>query len=65
VISAIADLMLGGRGSIEVSCSFLPKGIAMGSTLKSFLFYEVRVSPSTQKFEKLKHEQGMQSQKRP
>ena len=28
----------------------------MGSTLKSFLFYEVRVSPSTQKLEKLKHE---------
>ena len=28
----------------------------MGSTLKSFLFYEVRVSPSTQKFEKIKHD---------
>ena len=29
--------MPGGRGSIEVSCSFLPKGVAMGSTLKSLI----------------------------
>ena len=29
--------MPGGSGSIEVSCSFLPKGVAMGSTLKSLI----------------------------